>query len=68
MSDEELEKFVVAWIKKAKAGKAAYLVALLERWAGKTTDWASNERLSALEEAICTYSEQADGKAKSRGS
>ena len=52
MTDSELKEFVRQWIKRAKSGKGMYLVSLLERWAGKTTDWATNERLSELEEAV----------------
>lgn len=52
MTDEELEKFVKAWIRKAKEGKGVYLISLLERLAGRTADWAVEEQIQMLEEEI----------------
>jgi len=52
MTDEELEKFVKAWIRKAREGKGVYLISLLERWAGRTADWATEERVDDLEATL----------------
>jgi len=52
MTDEELEKFVKAWIRKAKEGKGVYLISLLERLAGRTADWATEERVDDLEATL----------------
>jgi hypothetical protein len=52
LTDEELEKFVKAWIAKAKAGKGVYLISLLERLAGRTADWATVERVDDLEATL----------------
>ena len=46
------EKFVKAWIRKAKEGKGVYLISLLERLAGRTADWAVEEQIQMLEEEI----------------
>lgn len=52
MTDEELEKFIKAWIRKATEGRGVYLISLLERLAGRTAEWAVTERLNDLEEQI----------------
>ena len=52
LDDTALEKLVRAMIKHAMKGKGAYLIALLERFAGRVADWSVEERLARLEAAV----------------
>ena len=58
MSDLQLKEFVRSWIKKARDGKGIYLISLLERWAGKPADWATEERIATLEAQIMDLSKE----------
>ena len=49
LGDEELREFVRDWIRHARGGKSMYLLSMLERLAGRTADWATEERVRDLE-------------------
>ena len=52
LTDDVLEDFVRDWIRHARNGKSMYLLSLLERVAGRTADYATEERIQELEQEL----------------
>jgi hypothetical protein len=52
LDDDALREFVKDWISHARRGKGVYLVSLLERLAGRTADFSTEERIQELEAEI----------------
>ena len=52
LDDATLVEFVRDWIRHARGGKSMYLLSLMERLAGRTADWATEERVRDMEHEL----------------